>query len=329
MSVLIITHTQDNESIEMVSQAIERRGEVAIRFDTDRFPTEVQLDLLYSGDVEKLILSQDGQQFDLSHVSGVWYRRLNVGGRIPARMDEQFRVASIQESRATIFGLIASLRAFHLDAIPTIRRVENKQLQLQVAREIGLDTPRTLITNQPAAVREFALTCEAGTIAKMMASFAIYDEQGQERVVFTNRMSADDLANLDGLKYCPMTFQELLPKELELRVTIVGKQVFCAAVNSQKLDNAKLDWRKEGIALIDAWYPYRLPTDLEAKLLQFMDYFGLNYGGIDIIVTPDGRYVFLEVNPVGEFFWLELYAGLPISHAIAELLLNSQKLVNF
>jgi glutathione synthase/RimK-type ligase-like ATP-grasp enzyme len=58
-----------------------------------------------------------------------------------------------------------------------------------------------------------------------------------------------------------------------------------------------------------------------AKLLQFMEHFGLNYGAIDIIVTVDGRYVFLEVNPVGEFFWLELYAGLPISNAIADLLL--------
>ncbi|PSB57762.1 MvdD family ATP-grasp ribosomal peptide maturase, partial [Chamaesiphon polymorphus CCALA 037] len=67
--------------------------------------------------------------------------------------------------------------------------------------------------------------------------------------------------------------------------------------------------------------PYTLPADVEAKLLQFMEYFGLNYGAIDIIVTVDGRYVFLEVNPVGEFFWLELYAGLPISNAIADLLL--------
>ncbi len=321
MSVLIITHTQDNESIEMVSEAISRRGDVAIRFDTDRFPTEVQLELLYSGDTERLILAQDGARFDLAEVSGVWYRRLHVGGKIPTQMDEQFRNASIQEARVTIFGLITSLRAFHLDSIPVIRRVENKQLQLQVAREIGLDTPRTLITNQPAAVRAFAKTCETGIITKMMASFAIYDERGEERVVFTNPVSEADLADLDGLKFCPMTFQELLPKQLELRVTIVGKQVFCASVDSQQLDKAKFDWRKEGIALLDAWKPYTLPVEVEAKLLQFMEHFGLHYGAIDIIVTPSGRYVFLEVNPVGEFFWLEKFAGLPISAAIADMLL--------
>jgi MvdD family ATP-grasp ribosomal peptide maturase len=322
MSVLIITHTHDNESIAMVSREVERLGGEAIRFDTDRFPTEIQLDLLYSGDTERLILTQDGQEFDLQQVRGLWYRRLDIGGKIPLEMDQQFRHASVQESRVTLFGLITSLRAFHLDSIPTLRRAENKQLQLQVARHIGLDTPRTLITNQPAAVREFARSCPAGIITKMMASFAIYDDRGAENVVFTNPISAEDLEHLDGLKFCPMTFQELLPKQVELRITIVGKQIFCAAVDSQKLAQAQFDWRKEGLALIDAWYPYDLPPALETKLLAFMEYFGLNYGAIDIVVTTDDRYVFLEVNPVGEFFWLELYAGLPISGAIAGLLTN-------
>jgi MvdD family ATP-grasp ribosomal peptide maturase len=326
MSVLIITHTQDNQSIEMVTRELTNLGEVAIRFDTDRFPTEIQLDLLYSGETERLLLTQDGQQFDLSEVSGVWYRRLNIGGKIPTSMDVQLRNASIQESRVSIFGLIASLRAFQLDPVHLIRRAEHKQLQLQIARELGLDTPRTLITNQPQAVREFARTCELGMITKMMASFAIYDDRGREQVVFTNPVSAADLENLAGLRFCPMTFQELLSKTLELRVTIVGMQVFCASVDSQQLAKAQFDWRKEGVALLDAWKPYTLPVEVETKLLRLMAEFGLHYGAIDVIVTPSGRYVFLEVNPVGEFFWLEQFAGLPISAAIANLL--SQKSAN-
>jgi glutathione synthase/RimK-type ligase-like ATP-grasp enzyme len=53
-----------------------------------------------------------------------------------------------------------------------------------------------------------------------------------------------------------------------------------------------------------------------------MEHFGLNYGALDLILTPDGRHVFLEVNPVGEFFWLERCPGLPISKAIADILLS-------
>lgn len=319
MTVLIITHSEDNESIPLVIQAIEAQGGKAFRFDTDRFPTEVQLDVYYSA-TEQVILSADDQKLNLSEVSAVWYRRIAIGSRIPTTMDKQMRQASIQESRVTIQGMIASIQGFHLDPLPNIRRAENKQLQLQVARKIGLDTPRTLTTNNPQAVKQFAQECEQGMITKMLSSFAIYDEQGQEKVVFTNPVAPEDLDNLDGLRFCPMTFQEKIPKALELRTIIVGRNVFTAAVDSQALDKARYDWRKQGIALLDAWELYTLPQDVEEKLLKLMAEFGLNYGAIDIILTPDGRHIFLEVNPVGEFFWLERTPGLPISQAIAQVL---------
>ncbi|MEH1985467.1 MvdD family ATP-grasp ribosomal peptide maturase [Nostoc sp.] len=322
MTILIITHSQDNESIPLVIQAIEAQGKKAFRFDTDRFPTEMQLDIYY-GSTKRVILSVDNQTLDLNEVSAVWYRRIAIGSKIPNSMDRQLREASLKESRVSIEGIIASIRGFHLDPLPNIRRAENKQLQLQIAGDVGLDTPRTLTTNNPVAVKQFAQECQQGMITKMLSSFAIYDERGREKVVFTNPISSEDLDNLDGLCFCPMTFQEKIPKALELRTIIVGKRVLTAAVDSQVLDKARYDWRKQGIALLDAWESYTLPEDVEKKLLKLMVEFGLNYGALDIILTPDGRHVFLEVNPVGEFFWLERCPGLPISQAIAEVLNNS------
>jgi len=322
MTIFIITHSQDNESIPLVMQAIADQGGKAFRFDTDRFPTEIQLDVYY-GKTERVTLSVDDQTLDLNEVSAVWYRRIAIGSRIPDSMDRQLRQASLKESRVTIEGMIASIQGFHLDPLPNIRRAENKQLQLQIARKIGLDTPRTLTTNNPLAVKQFAQECHLGIITKMLSSFAIYDEQGREKVVFTNPISSEDLENLDGLRFCPMTFQEKIPKALELRTTIVGKRVLTAAVDSQALDKARYDWRKQGIALLDAWEAYTLPEDVKEKLLKLMAEFRLNYGAIDIILTPDNRYVFLEVNPVGEFFWLERHPELPISKAIAQVLQNN------
>ncbi len=322
MTVLIITHSKDNESIPLVIKAIESQGGKAFRFDTDRFPTEVQLDICYKSGCEQVILTSDNGKLDFNEVSAVWYRRIAIGARIPTTMDKQLRQASIGECRATIQGAIASISGFHLDRVMNIRLAENKQLQLQVAQGIGLETPHTLTTNNPQTVKKFAQDCEQGLIAKMLSSFAIYDSLGEENVVFTNSVSSEDLDNLDGLHLCPMTFQEKVPKALELRTTIVGKQVFTAAIDSQVLQKARYDWRREGIALVNAWQPYSLPEDIEKKLLQLMAYFRLNYGAIDIILTPDNRHVFLEINPVGEFFWLEKTPGLPISRAIAQTLLT-------
>lgn len=319
MTVLIITHSNDNESISRVMQAVKNQGGKAFRFNTDRFPTEATLDIYYTQGCERLILVDDAEQLDLSEVTSVWYRRLAIGALIPTTMDVQLRQASIKESRATIQGMIASIRGFHLDHLENIRSSENKQLQLQVARELGIDTPRTLTTNNPKAVREFIQECKQ-VVTKMLSAFAVYDEKGQEKVVFTNTVTSEDLKDLESLRYCPMTFQEKVPKALELRTIIVGKHIFTAAVDSQALEMARDDWRKKGIALLKAWQSYQLPQDIEDKLLRLMAYFGLNYGAIDIILTPDGRHVFLEVNPVGEFFWLEKYSGLPISDAIAKIL---------
>jgi len=322
MSILIITRSDDNESVALVAEAVARRGGHTIRFDTDRYPTDVRLSAYYgpAGD-ERLTLTNEGEEFDLREVTAVWHRRLNFGAGIPATLDRQLRNASLGEATAAAHGMLASLKAFRMDHVRHIRHAENKQLQLQAAREIGLDTPRTLTTNDPNAVRVFAQYCEGGMVTKMLSSFAVYNE-GRELVVFTNSVKPEDLADLSGLSLCPVTFQELLPKSLELRVTVVGHRVMSASLDSKVSARAAHDWRRDGLRMVQDWRPYQLPRKVEEKILRLMDYFSLNYGAIDIILTPDGRHVFLELNPCGEFFWLERTPGLPISQAIADLLLG-------
>ena len=325
MSILIVTHSNDNDSIARVAEAVSRKGDRTIRFDTDRYPTDVRLTAYYgasaSGDAERLTLTNEEGEFDLREVTAIWHRRLNFGAQLPAGLDMQLRHASLGEASAAAHGMLASLKAFRMDHVHHIRHAENKQLQLQVARELGLDTPRTLTTNDPAAVRAFAKSCEGGMVTKMLSSFAIYDE-GKELVVFTNPVKKEDLADLSGLSLCPATFQELLPKSLEIRVTVVGQRVMSASIDSQVSARAAHDWRRDGVRMLQEWQPYQLPLEVEEKILCLMDYFSLNYGAIDIILTPDDRHVFLELNPSGEFFWLEQTPGLPISDAIADVLLG-------
>ena len=321
MKVLIITRSNDNESVDFVAAAIKEKGGQPFRFDTDRFPTEARLIAEYRRGTERLELITEAGALDLREVGAIWHRRLEIGGRIPLTLDPQLRKASIDEASRTVKGMLESLPAFRLDPEPAIRLAENKQLQLHAARELGLETPSTLITNDAGAVRAFAKRCKDGMIAKMLSSFAIYD-QGIERVVFTNRVSDEDLEHLDGLQLCPMTFQENVAKAFEVRATVVGDQVFAASIDSQSSPVAQVDWRKDGMALLEDWKHYDLPVSVRQKLLKLMDRFKLNYGAADFIVTPDRRHVFLEINPAGEFFWLEKWPGLPISSAIADVLLG-------
>jgi len=320
-TVLIVTHSKDNECVDMLTRALERRGARAYRFDTDRFPGEIDVRVRIDGATRRIELARGGETLELGTLTAAWHRRLSVGARLPETLERQVRTASIEESRRVVYGILASLTCFVLDPWSRIRLGETKQLQLELARAVGLELPRTLVTNEPAAVRAFWDECRGRVVAKMMASFAVY-EDGQEKVVFTNPLAEADLGALEGLRLCPMTFQERVEKARELRVTIVGQRVFTAAVDSNALQRAQTDWRREGLALIDRWEKAELPREVEEKLLRLMDALGLNYGAADFIVTPEGRHVFLEVNPAGEFFWLERENGFAISDALAEVLLG-------
>ncbi len=319
MTVLIVTHSQDNESVELVSATIKQRGGRAVRFDTDLYPTTVRLSIDEGADG---LLTSGEEQLRLAAIEAIWYRRVAIASGLPKEMDTQLRRASVNESRRVVFGLLAALPAFAVDRQQLIRNAESKALQLRLAREVGLEVPRSLTSNDAAAVRRFAATCDQGMVGKMLSSFAIFDEQGNENVMFTTPINEQDLAQMDGLHLCPMTFQERLSKQLELRVTAVGTRLFSAAIDSQVSAAAQEDWRRDGHGLVEQWQPYELPAEVAAGLTRLLDRLGLNYGAIDLVLTPDGRHVFLEINPCGEFFWLQHHPGLPIAEALADVLLD-------
>lgn len=323
--VLIVTHSNDHEGVELVSDAIIERGGQVFRFDTDRFPTEVQIQVEYNGTAERVQLVDGDQLLDTSNVTAVWYRRVATGRNLPHSMDPQLRTISLEECRATVNGLIVSLDGFHCNGVTHVRRADNKQLQLKLARESGLDVPRTLIGNNPTAVRELAADCDGEIVVKTLTSFAVNDE-GREMVMYTNPVSAADLEHLENLRYGPCTFQENLPKSFELRVIVIGDKVFAASIDSQKSPTSATDWRKDGLGLIEDWQHYELPDDIEQKLLRLMQQLQLCYGAADFVVTPDGRHVFLEVNPAGEYFWLEKFSPyFPIADSIADCLIRGSK----
>lgn len=316
MTVLIITYSGDNEASARVAAAVEARGRRAYRFDTERFPTDVEVVLDHDGGGS---ISGPAGDLDLSTVRSIWYRRASIATGIPDDLDAQLRRPSIEESRRVVHGLMFALGVFTVDPLDVVQRAGAKPLQLRLARQVGLDVPRTLMTNDPEAVRAFAKRCPAGTITKMMSSFAVYEE-GREHVVFTNPVSEADLADLDGLALCPMTFQERVEKALELRVTVVGDRVFSSSIDSQAFPRGKDDWRRDGVAMVPEWKHHDLPRPVAQSLLALMRRLGLQYGAADFIVTPDGRHVFLEVNPSGEFMWLLRHPGHPIDQALADLL---------
>lgn len=322
MKILIITHSADNSATDSVINYIQEAGAIAVRFDVDRYPMDARLTTIYQSGQWQLLLELGDEKHRLDDITAVWYRRsYHIGKGLESALDTEYLSTSIGELRRTLFGMLEGLPCFQLERYSMYRRLDSKEEQLRIAAACGLQIPATCITNSPAQLKAFMEQTGGAVVSKMQSAFAIYRE-GEEHVVFTNEITPQHLEQLEQLQYCPMVFQQKLEKALELRVTIVGKKIFAFAIDSQKLPSSQIDWRKEGAALADDWQPYLLPPAIEQSLHALMDAYGLNYGAIDLILTPEGEYYFLEVNAAGEFFWLDKHCGHAISRQIAAVLLG-------
>jgi hypothetical protein len=182
-----------------------------------------------------------------------------------------------------------------------------------VAGEVGLEVPRTRVTNDPAAARAFV--AEIGPGETVYKAFIAQPEAWRE----TRTLTEAEVTHLDDVALAPVIFQEYVPADVDLRITVVGEEVFAVAIDASETDYPT-DYRMHlGEARVEV---HELPTAVRGRLRAFMDRLGLVYGAIDMRLTPDGRYVFLEVNPSGLWLFTEEPTGLPITEAVVDWFLE-------
>ena len=291
--------------------------------DSSRFPDSAPLTLSYEGGDFRGRWSGDGDGDALTGITAVWQNAV-VGSALPA-MAPGVRETCVAASELALLGLLDNLDVFQLDPHARQTRAESKPRQLRVAQALGLDIPDTIISNDPAAVRAFARGRRA-IVAKMLVQPASTGPEptGEVSAVFTTAMTADDLDQLDGLDLCPMIFQEQIDNQRDVRVTIAGKRMFAAALDAAARGGGDLDWRRDSHLHDRApiWAAHELPRAVADRLHALVDRFELQYGAIDLILQPDGRHVFLELNPRGSFTFLGAEHQRLIAAAIADVLVD-------
>lgn len=297
--------------IALVERAMSERGEALSLVSTERYPDglPLRLDLHPAG--SRISLGEH----DLSAARSVWLRDLAQPASLPEGLREDHRAACETQSTAGLSSLLGCLDAYVLDPIEALASAGHKPRIQRLATREGLDTPRTLVTNDPDAAQAFVRAQPAGAVCKLIDSGAV----GLDGESFpTTQVTEDDLRRMEGLPLAPMIFQELLAKELELRVTVIAREVFVAAVPTGDVVDVRTD-----PSLVEAYRAYEgLPDEVIARLLRLLDRLGLDFASVDLVRTRDARWVLLEVNSTSYFDHIERVAGLPISGAVADLLLG-------
>ncbi|KFE66375.1 MvdC/MvdD family ATP grasp protein [Hyalangium minutum] len=324
-TVLLLTHSADHYTVDRVEEEVSRRGAHPLRVDTDDFPSKLALtSRVDDGGSEVLLGELVG-----TRIHSVWMRRMGTP-QLDDTLESAWREGCLRESQAALEGFLDGLEAAgcrFINPMGAERTAQNKLHQLRLARMLGLEVPRTLVTNDAARVRSFFTQVRGRMVAKMQMPLT-QSMGGGQPFVYTAAIGPEHLDALEELRHSPMVFQERIDKARELRVAVVGGRCFVGAIDASRSRRGQVDWRRAEPSECH-WEPGVLPTPVAARLEQLIATLGLVYGAVDLIVTPEGRYVFLEVNPGGEWGMLEHDLGLPIAAALADALVAGSAPLHF
>jgi glutathione synthase/RimK-type ligase-like ATP-grasp enzyme len=292
------------------------------RLNTEDFPLEASSTIRFqrpSSPSNWLWTTATQQTIYLDDVRCIWFRRHRLPA-LPEEISEAHAEYCLRESDWFLRGAVLSLGLAQesvawMSYPMNVRLADHKVYQLSLARSLGFNIPNTLISTTAEDVRTFFNQSEGNIVAKPLR-LGYFDYGDKQAGVYTNRMPWENLQDDDAIRMAPVIYQELLPKLYDIRVTVVGQKLFAAAIDSQSVPSASIDWRKTDTETL-GHLKHALPAPIEDLCLKLVAALGLNYGAIDLVLTPDNEYFFLEINPNGQWVWLEERLGFPISEEIA------------
>ena len=210
-----------------------------------------------------------------------------------------------------INGIVDSFDRIVLTKPFILRKVENKIYQTKLANECGLIMPNSLVTNEFVMANRFISNNK--TIIKPISTGKIVDK-GKIRLFNTSIISK----NVSDINLTPIYLQEYIDKLFEVRVTIINQHIYPVKI----IPYNEVDWRieqeKNIYELID------IPNQVKYKCINLMNKMNINFGAFDFIVNKRGEYIFLEVNPNGQWLWLEEELNINISNKIVSYLLEEK-----
>jgi glutathione synthase/RimK-type ligase-like ATP-grasp enzyme len=319
--LLILSAPGDTHAVA-VERILTRRRVPFIHWNQADFPDDNELTLRYdAGGLRARTLVRDGERIDFTGITSTYVRRFPHPSVKQPAADVAARTYVEGESRAFLQSTIELLDCRWVPGpMRTLQFAGDKILQLTLAARRGFEIPPTLITNSRSELLAFHREHNGQLICKALNFPNFPATNGVDRwAVSTQLVTPRDMGYASSIHACPAIFQAYIPKRLELRVTVVADQAFACEIHSQATHRTRHDWRRYDLERTPHRV-HRLPDDVRDRCVRIVRELGLCYGAIDLVLTPDDRYVFLEVNPMGQYLWIEKMTGLPISEAICDLL---------
>jgi glutathione synthase/RimK-type ligase-like ATP-grasp enzyme len=323
--ILVITSIPDIHC-DVVYNEIKKLGGEIIRINSNDFDKNIKYrfsNSSHSGfDCEFEILDS-GLKFSLESFGTVWLRKPQ-----PIIPSKKYLDPELGKYIASEFNIF--LQDFYtltknkrwINGFWENKLASNKVSNLKLASSIGLNVPKTIVSNLESEIENFAQECDWNIIVKPFNFKPFELEDKSVFSPFSNKINKDEFYKFkESINLSPTLVQEYIPKKIELRTTVFGQAIFTVAIDSQNSETSTFDFRNADPNTL-AHKAYDLPKDIEDKLLVFNKNLSLSFSTFDIILTPDDEYIFLECNPNGQWYWLEILTKLPMAETMARLLLS-------
>jgi glutathione synthase/RimK-type ligase-like ATP-grasp enzyme len=305
--ILIVSVENDLHALTIRRTLASRRQPVAI-LECDRISagSGLALHLRANGDLTSSAILPDGP-VSLGVIEVVWWRRVRVDQQFHGETPHAHEVQLINnDCRGALEGALrTSVRGQWISDPSATDRASNKIWQLAVAAACGFRVPETLVSQSAAEVKDFTRRFDGRVIVKPVVGTA-------GPLLFTQFVGDVDRLDPASFTLAPALYQEFIPGTRHIRLNCFGQQSYAAAIDTQELD-----WRPNLGVPISEW---PVPGDVHGRVRRVLDMLGLEMGIIDLKLTPAGELVWLEVNPQGQFLFLQGITGMPLAEYFADFL---------
>lgn len=315
--ILVISSEKDGHATEVLKRIRSKGGRVQL-LDLSDFPQKSFLSMEFNnnGSQQQELVNANGSRIDTREYNVVWWRRpqtFQLHDDINTNTDRNF---AFTECHAAISGLWLTLDPFWINNPTHDDTASKKVYQLKAARDVGFTIPDTCITNDPERAKAFIT--KHGQEHVIYKAFSGTEQAWRE----TRRLKKEEFNLINNVRFAPVIFQEYIPVKADLRITVIGEHIFAGAIYTNET-SYKADFR---MVMDEArMESFQLPDKVEDLIHSYMKKLGLVYGAIDMRLTPGGEFIFLEINPSGQWLFVEQRTGLPITTTFVDLLLQKDR----
>lgn len=321
--ILILTHDNDQSSIDIIDWIQFNKFPYLRINEIDKIEI-CHIDFNKKQSLIKVTNSfAETRYFDVFALTAYWYRRGSYN------ITNYDKITQEKYTNINYFYLgekecLQDFLNFLIHFNPKIIKIGNitfnavnKLSHLFIAQKVGLDIPQSLLGSTSSDFENAFFDNRAITKSLNMPLFI--SEKEKDNVLYTTEITKKELPQ-NGFELT--LFQELLDKKYELRIFYLNEKLYSSCIFSQNDEQTKIDFRNYNNEKPNRVIPYQLPDKISSKIIDFMNLIELNCGSLDIVVTNDERFVFLEVNPIGQFGQVSIPCHYNLEKVIAETLIN-------